>query len=211
MRALFIGAHYDDCELACAGTIARYVAENHEVFCVVMTHSGYVRAVDGYTRTTEVARKESIDALRALGVPDENVFHLGLPTLNLAFGQDLVGKLDFVLERTQPDRIFTHWHADVHQDHQAVGKATLAAGRRCHGILMYRSNWYHANNLFNETYYVDISPYLSQKENALFCYQSEVAKAGKDWVNFFLQYNKMLGTTLGVEAAEAYEIVKLVE
>ncbi len=211
MNTLFIGAHADDCELACGGTIARYVAEGHSVSCAVLTDSGYTRNSDGYTRSVSDARTESNAALRVLGVPDANVYHLGLSTLELKFDGTLVTRIDGIIDRVQPDRIFTHWIGDVHQDHQAVSRATLAAGRRCRGILMYRSNWYHTNELFNEGFYIDISKYIDKKEEAIYCYQSEVEKSGKTWVEFFLQYNRLLGTTLGIAAAEAYEVVKLTE
>ena len=38
MRVLFIGAHSDDMEFFCAGTMAKYAKQGHEVFIAIATN-----------------------------------------------------------------------------------------------------------------------------------------------------------------------------
>ena len=41
MNLLFIGAHIDDIEIGCGGTVARAIKNGHSVKLVVMSHSSY--------------------------------------------------------------------------------------------------------------------------------------------------------------------------
>ena len=40
MRILAIGAHPDDIEFGCGGTLIKYARQGHEVFLLVMTEGG---------------------------------------------------------------------------------------------------------------------------------------------------------------------------
>ena len=107
--------------------------------------------------------------------------------------------------------IFTHWKNDVHQDHSAIGKATLNAGRRCPRILMYRSNWYKTLDSFNDNFYIDISNYVSDKKESIYAHETEYKRRGDDWVDFVIHQNRNSGMEIGVEYAEAFECVKWLE
>src|SRR3989344_1682208 len=70
MNVVAIGAHFDDIELGCGGTIARHVAAGDNVTMVVVT-SGEYHWYDGdMIRSKEEALKEGKNAAEILGVKD---------------------------------------------------------------------------------------------------------------------------------------------
>lgn len=127
-RALAIGAHPDDIEIGCAGTILKLIEESavSEVRWVVLSGEG--------ERAQEARR--SAEALLD-GVPASKVVVCDFPdgffpyegTRVKEFFEAL--KLDF-----RPDVIFTHQRADLHQDHRVSCELTWNTFRD-HLILEY--------------------------------------------------------------------------
>jgi LmbE family N-acetylglucosaminyl deacetylase len=205
-NVLAIGAHFDDIELGCGGTVARHVSEGDNVIMLVLTNSAYYNYDGVAIRTEEVAKKEGLEASKILGV--KNLLSIGLETKTLQYGFELIEIINKVIDDNNIDIIYTHWDKDVHQDHSAIGRATLNAGRHVKSILMYRSNWYHTTTEFRGNYYVDISDFIDIKISAVKAHENEYKKFGQGWVDFFVNENSNAGKKIGCEYAEAFEIVK---
>jgi len=204
---LAIGAHFDDIELGCGGTIARHVKEGDNVIMMVLTNSEYYNYDGTPIRTKEVAEKEGKNAAKILGV--DKLISIGLATKTLQYGFELIEIINKVIDDYQIDMIYTHWDKDVHQDHSAIGKATLNAGRHVKNILMYRSNWYHTTFEFRGNYYVDISDFIDIKIKAVKAHENEYKKFGEGWIEFFVNENRNAGQKIGCKYAESFEVVKL--
>ncbi len=58
MNVLAVGAHFDDIELGCGGTLARHVQKGDDVTVYVATHSGYSNPSGKIIRSREVAKKK---------------------------------------------------------------------------------------------------------------------------------------------------------
>ena len=58
MNVLAIGAHFDDVELGCGGTLAKHKAKGDSVFVYIATESGYRAADNTVIRDNDVARRE---------------------------------------------------------------------------------------------------------------------------------------------------------
>ena len=165
MRVLAIGAHYDDIEIGCGGTIARHVSNGDEVVFLSVSHSGY-KSVDGIElRDAETAKAESERAASILNVKDLRC--LNLTTLDIKYDLFLINSILSVIESVEADTIYTHWINDIHQDHSNVSKATLAATKYIPRVLMYRSNIFPSTNKFRGSIYQDISNFFEIKQNAL--------------------------------------------
>jgi LmbE family N-acetylglucosaminyl deacetylase len=205
-NVLAIGAHFDDIELGCGGTVARHVSEGDNVIMLVLTNSAYYNYDGVVIRTEEVAKKEGLEAAKILGV--KNLISIGLETKTLQYGFELIEIINKVIDDNNIDLIYTHWDKDVHQDHSAIGRATLNAGRHVKNILMYRSNWYHTTSEFRGNYYVDIADFINIKISAVKAHENEYKKFGQGWVDFFVNENLNAGKKIGCEYAEAFEIVK---
>ncbi len=205
MNILAIGAHFDDIELGCGGTLARHVFEGDSVFAYVTTVSGYSNHSEKQVRSSDIALEEGRKAAGILGI---DLICGNYSTFLIEFCEDLNKELLKIIETKQINIIYCHWPGDVHHDHQAVAKASIHSGRHVPRILMYRSNWYQSTVEFRGNYCVDISSFIDKKIEAIKAHRSEYDRVGKKWLQFLLNENQNCGQTIGVEYAEAFEVLK---
>jgi LmbE family N-acetylglucosaminyl deacetylase len=208
MNVLAIGAHFDDIELGCAGTLAKHVANGDDVYAYVVTQSGFTNHKNIEVRSNEVATQEGEDAMKILGVKlIKGIF----PTLKVEFTDELNLEIVKVVEIHKIDLVYSHWVGDVHHDHQAVAKASLHSCRHVPRQLMYRSNWYHSNIDFKGNFYVDISDFWELKKQSIEAHKSEMDRTGRKWIVFFNNEAKNAGQRINVEKAEVFEVVRWLE
>ena len=205
MNILGIGAHFDDIELGCGGTLATHVENGDRVWTYVATHSGYQDPSGKVIRDVRVAEKEGKKAADILGV---TMIGGNFETNNLLFTDKLVCAILSLVEKFSIDTIYTHWIEDVHQDHFAVGKASIAAGRHVPRVLMYRSNDYDSKEAFTGTYYVDITSTIETKQSAIKAHQSELKRVNGIWLENSVARSRLVGSQFGVAHAESFQIVK---
>lgn len=203
---LAIGAHFDDIELGCGGTVARHVKNGDNVIMLVLTDSAYYNYDGTPVRTVEVALKEGEAAAKILDVKE--LISIGLETKTVQYGFELIEIINQVIDENNIDIIYTHWDKDVHQDHSAIGRATFNAGRHVKNIFMYRSNWYHTSSEFRGNFYSDISDFMDTKIASVKAHENEYKKFGQGWIDFFVNENSNAGKKIGCKYAETFEIVK---
>jgi len=127
-RILFLGAHSDDIEIGCGGTILR-LAEQYpdaEIAWVVFTAAG-ARADEARRAAELFAGKMISEGPRLLQFKDGFLPYLGAEVK--AEFERLKGVLS-------PDLIFTHYGKDAHQDHRLLSELTWNTFRD-HFILEY--------------------------------------------------------------------------
>jgi LmbE family N-acetylglucosaminyl deacetylase len=209
MNILAIGAHFDDVELGCGGTLARHVLDKDNVYVYVATLSGFSNHNHEMIRKNSVAKSEGSKAMKILGV--KKLIFGNFKTLKIKFDDELNIEILSIIEKYKIDTLYTHWTGDVHHDHQAVAKSSLHSGRHLKNLLMYRSNWYHSSVVFNGNYYVDVSTTWKKKELAILEHKSEMLRTNKKWIDFFYNEAKNAGQRIGVKLAEVFEIIKLLK
>lgn len=210
MKLLAIGAHLDDIEIACGGTLAKAITCGHIVKCLVMSKSGYTNKDGVIQRSDSVAVKEGIQALETLGVSDVEV--LDFETKDIPFCSDVVNAIDICIDEFNPDIIFTHHPFDTHQAHEGVSKATIAAARRRNTVFFYEPITPSGRSYvpFNPVLYVDIETSLDKKISALKQHKSEYNKfGGEDWIEGVKCRCGYRGYEIGKKYAEAFEILRL--
>jgi LmbE family N-acetylglucosaminyl deacetylase len=114
-RVLLLGAHADDIEIGCGGTLLRLAAElrDLEVLWVVLS------ATPERAAEARASAAEFLDGLRATVVVRDHRDGY-FPWSGDAIKQEFEAlKRDFV-----PDLIFTHYREDLHQDHRLVSELT---------------------------------------------------------------------------------------
>ncbi len=106
---LAVGAHPDDVELCCGGTLAKMVKNGHKVGIVDVTQGEL-----GTRGTTGIRRKEAAVAARILGCVREN---LRIPDGGIDVNSANIKKLITVIRKYRPRMIIIpHWH-ERHPDH----------------------------------------------------------------------------------------------
>lgn len=205
MNVLAIGAHFDDIELGCGGTLIKHAKNGDKVHIYVLTDSEYGNYDGTLIRGKDTALKEGKAAAKIIG----GDLKMGpFKTKQVVYGVELIEYLNEVIDSNKIDLVYTHWSHDMHQDHNAIGKATINAARHVPRVLMYRSNWYTTDELFNKRFYSDISAELKKKIEAIKSHKSEYKRRGDQWIDFVVNQNRNDGTEIGVEYAESFEVVK---
>jgi LmbE family N-acetylglucosaminyl deacetylase len=128
LRVLAIGAHADDIEIGCGGTLLR-LAEMYpdaEVLWVVLSGQAD-RAEEARLSAAEFTAGFASSRVVQEGFRDGFFPYSGEPVKS--FFEDLKGEIS-------PDVIFTHQRADLHQDHRLVSELTWNTFRD-HLILEY--------------------------------------------------------------------------
>lgn len=207
LKIWFIAAHFDDIEIGCGGSAAKFISEGHECFSTIVTKSGYNNENKKIVRSNSVAKREGLKGLKKLGF--KNINCLNFDTGILQHNLKLIYALEKELKRIKPDIVFTHWIHDVHQDHSAIAKSTLTVCRKTSSVLMYRSNWYRTDQPFLETLFIDVSNYYEKKIDSINCHISEVKKFGQNWESFIKAQDTARGMEINVEKAESFQVVKL--
>jgi LmbE family N-acetylglucosaminyl deacetylase len=205
MNILAIGAHFDDIELGCGGTLAKHVANGDKVYSYVATVSGFTSPDNKLIRSNEVAFSEGKEAMDILGV---ELICGNFNTLEVEFTEELNVQILRIVEDKKIEKVYTHWIGDIHHDHSAVAKASLHSCRHIPRMLMYRSNWYNSNLNFRGNFYVDITVFLDKKLDSVEAHKSEMARTRKKWINFFRNEAENAGQRIGVKYAEVFELIK---
>jgi LmbE family N-acetylglucosaminyl deacetylase len=128
LTLLFLGAHSDDIEIGCGGTILRWLGEFSfkEIWWVVFSAAG---------QRAEEARQSA--ALFTNGVEKTNIvtqsFRDGFFPYTGTEIKDYLEELKLIVS---PDVIFTHYRHDLHQDHRLISDLTWNTFRD-HTILEY--------------------------------------------------------------------------
>jgi len=126
-RILAIGAHPDDLELGCGGTLAKLADSGHEIQALVITNGE--RGGDRETRPGEA--ETGARFIGATGVEVLDFSDTRLPDWEFEIGD----AIERVMSRINPDIVLTHSANDQHQDHLAVHRATLRAARQHSAVL----------------------------------------------------------------------------
>ena len=67
MNILGVGAHYDDLELGCSGTLIKHVNNGDNVLMLVITDSSYKNPSGDLIRSRKTAYKEGVNAAKLIG------------------------------------------------------------------------------------------------------------------------------------------------
>src|SRR6266480_3486040 len=203
LKVVCIGAHPDDPESGCGGTLARYAALGHAVTIVYLTRGE--RGIDGKS-LDEAARIRSAEceaACRSIGAKPAFFGQIDGATEVTRAQVDAMQRL---LAAQAPDVLFTHWPVDTHMDHQVASILTIrgwmAGGSRPPLLYFFEVNTGSQTEGFFPNTYVDISPVLDQKKRALFAHVSQ------DGQGIWREHHEVMaawrGREVGIAAAEAF-------
>lgn len=221
-KVLVIAAHPDDEVLGTGGTIAKLVNDGATVDVLIVTDgsSAQYRDSDHLAEIIEAKKKETRNCADVLGVHD--IYYGELPDMKLDTTPHIrINQvIEDVIDKVQPDAVFTHFWGDVNCDHQNVYKSTLVAVRPVMGqvvkeLYCYRvpssTEWTpnKADTMFMPNYFVDIEQYAEQKYKAIACYSTELREYPHPRsVQYLRENDKVVGLRVGLLAAEEFVLLR---
>ncbi|WP_147819471.1 PIG-L deacetylase family protein [Salidesulfovibrio onnuriiensis] len=205
MNILGIGAHFDDLDLGCSGTLLKHIAAGDKVTMLVITDSAYRNPDGEEIRAKDIAWEEGKKAAQLIGA---ELICLNLSTFEVPFNESLTKQLQKHIDELKIDTIYSHWDGDLHRDHSMAAKCALMAGRHIPRFLMYRSNYYETGSPFNGNFYSDISEFMDKKLEVIKTHKSELERVNHAWLDFFEKQNANHGSIIGVNYAECFKIVR---
>jgi len=201
LRVVCIGAHPDDPESGCGGTLARYAAVGHAVTIVYLTRGE--RGIDGKSldEAARIRTAESETACRIIGA--KPVF-FGQIDGATEFTRAHVEAISRLLADERPDILFTHWPVDTHMDHQVASMLTIRAWMRrgAGSLYFFEVDTGDQTEGFFPNTYVDVSAVMEKKKSALFAHVSQDGQA--IWREHHEIMAQWRGREVAVPAAEAF-------
>ena len=201
LKVVCIGAHPDDPESGCGGTLARYAALGHAVTIVYLTRGE--RGIDGKS-LDEAARIRTAECEAACRIIGAKPVFFGQIDGATEVTRTQVDAMQRLLATVTPDLLYTHWPVDTHMDHQVASMLTIRAWMNLKTPLLYffEVNTGSQTEGFLPNTYVDVAPVLDQKKRALFAHVSQ------DGQGIWREHHEVMaqwrGREVGVAAAEAF-------
>ena len=213
---LAFGAHPDDVEISCSGTILKHIDLGYKC--------GVIDLMEGELGTRGTAELRLQEAERASGI-------LGLKAReNLGFADgffqnDKEHQLPIIkmLRKYQPEIVLANSLHDRHPDH---GKAAKLVADACFlsGLIKIETGqeaWrpkavYHyiQDEYIHPDLTIDITPYMDKKMESIKAYSSqfytpdsdlpETPISGKDFLEFLIGRAKLVGRPIGAKYAEGF-------
>ncbi len=202
---LCLGAHSDDIEIGCGGTLLRSLQEKADVSVkwVVLANDSNLRREQEVKRSAEYFLDKALE--KEIIVKD---FRDGFLPYQ---GEEVKDYFEILRKEYEPDIVFTHYRRDLHQDHRLISELTWNTFRD-HLILEYEILKYDGG-LGSPNFFVPVSNELfEQKMNILL----EIFKTQKSKQWFSRDALKSLMCVRGVECnsdsgyAEAFYCNKII-
>ncbi len=222
---LILAAHPDDEVLGCGGTIARYSAEGNFIHVAFLSDGVYSREDKKDIKDKELSlrREAAKSALKVLGVQSISFNNFPDNQMDTIATIEVAKTIEDLIKKHKPNVIFTHHFGDVNVDHKKVHEATVVACRSqpnhsVKSILCFEvpssTEWQlaYSGKTFKPNYFIDISKFLSKKIESLSKYEYEM----RNWphprsIKAIDHLAHFRGSTIGVDAAEAFAVGRIIE
>lgn len=188
MNVLAVGAHPDDIETMCAGTLAKYASLGHKVFLATATNGNIGSAHHTMEEIAKIRKQEAAKSAAIIGAEyicldyDDEMFYEK---------EDRSTRLAFInlLRHCKADVVFTHYPVDYNPDHELTSKiindiavmvpiAHLKTQEEPYPNIPAIFYFEPANSMgFIPTDYVDITDFYETKMKMLGCMESQ-----KQWM-----------------------------
>lgn len=172
-KILVIGAHPDDPETGCGGTMCLLHDAGHEVVSVYLTRGEAGIPGKNASEAAAIRVAECEEACKITGA--RHIF------MNQVDGATEVTperykEMRDLIKREDPDVVLTHWPIDSHRDHAVCGILVLDAWRRLgrnFQLYYFEVMTGDQTQMFKPTHWVNIGSVLERKHKACYCHVSQ--------------------------------------
>jgi len=218
MRILAVGAHPDDIEFLCAGTLAKFKEKGAEIFMSYLCDGSMGHFEIPGPELTKIRKKEAENSAKILGAEIQGGM---FPDLGIYPDKEARKKVVDLIRVARPDLIITHSPEDYICDHTITSKLVVDASfiatlpnykteHKPHILIppiIFMDTLAGVNFLPAE--YVDIADFIDIKEKMLLCHQSQYKwlkeHDGIDYVEFMRRVASFRGLQCGVPYAEGFQ------
>jgi bacillithiol biosynthesis deacetylase BshB1 len=219
LDALAFGAHADDVELACSGSIIKLGASGHKTGVITLTRGEMATRGSAEIRAQEFAQSAKIMGLashKMLDIPDGRI--------EVTWENKI--KIIKEIRTYKPRIVFTPYWVSRHPDHEKtshlVREAAYLAGLKKlktdqEPYKPYKIIYYQTRFEFKPSFIVDISDFHAQKMKAILSYKSQLHHQDKaefgdnetllsrpEFLDRIETRDKQYGTYIGVKYGEPF-------
>jgi len=201
-KVVITGAHPDDPETGCGGTVLSLREQGYDIVLYYLTRgeagiNGKTHQEASYTRV-----KEAENACHILGAKARFFGQIDGETI---VNNEWYKNVFMAIMREDPDLIITHWPIDAHKDHRACSILTYNAWLRVDrkpAFYYYEVMSGEQTQNFHPTDYSDITSFAETKRKACDMHESQYVN---DWYdNTHGKMELFRGIEKGCERAEAF-------
>lgn len=217
MNVLALGAHPDDLELLCGGTLAKYALRGDKVTMCSLTN-GNMGHPEYKPDDMARVRKAEMEASAALIGADVIWLNVDDEMSEITLAARLM--ITDLLREVRPDIVITHYDQDYHVDHRNASQLVFeAAPLACvhniiteHPVLNKQVLIYYMDTLgavnFLPTEYVDITDTIEIKKSMFHCHKSQdewmLKATGFDMTEVLDAVARVRGYAAGCKFAEGF-------
>ena len=214
---LVIAAHSDDEALGCSGVISKHVSKGDSVHLLFMTDGVTSRSEseDSDNRLTSALNASKI--LRVASFANFNFPDNKMDSIPLL---GIVKEVENKISKLQPEIIYTHHIGDLNVDHQITHKAVVTACRpepdfcvkEIYAFEVLSSTEWNSPSVkyFSPNVYIDIIDYIDIKRQVLEVYSKEMHQPPHSRsIDNALRLNALRGNSVGMDYAEAFELIRM--
>lgn len=214
MKVLAIGAHPDDVDLLCGGTLALYAKQGHDVFIAVATN-GDVGSDDPRLQRQEIAEIRRREAAASAELIGAKLLWLGFRDEFLFDEPTTRGAFIDAIREAAPDVMFMHSLDDYHPDHRVAGRiardsriptsvARIGSTFPACGIpTVFIMDTYNGRN-FEPQVYVDITDVIETKARMLEKHDSQNGWMRKTYGNDLAEGMRVQARFRGLQAGTSF-------
>jgi len=195
-RVLAIGAHPDDVEIGCGGTLAKHRAAGDELMILTLSHG----AQGGE------AKQRGDEARRAAAMLDAILDLHDLPDAAISEGVETIRIIESAVRAFASTHVYTHSRQDTHQDHRAVHAASLVATRGVANLYGYQSP--SSTVEFRPQRFVDISAQIDDKLRLIRAHASQAERRANIQPDLIVATARYWGRHAGHVLAEPMVVLR---
>lgn len=221
LDALFFGAHPDDVELSCGGTVIKLVKKRKKVGIIDLTQGEL-----GTRGTVKSRSQETRKASGVMGIQFRG--NMGMPDGNIEENSENRLRVIEAIRLHKPSVVFAPYPSDRHPDHIHTGNlikesayysglrkiVTKKNGRTQTAHRPRKVLYYMQAYIFQPSFIIDISAEFMKKMEAIRCYTSQFYNPNsreprtfiseKEFMDYLEARAKFYGFQIGVNYGEPY-------
>ncbi|MDR3260746.1 MAG: PIG-L family deacetylase [Tannerella sp.] len=201
-KVVVVGAHPDDPETGCGGTMILYAAKGYEVVSAYLTRGEAGIRGKSHQEAANIRTKEAELACKIMNARSAFIGQIdgGCEITPVRYTE----MYDF-LNKEAPDLVFTHWPVDRHRDHRICSLLVYDAWiqmQRSFDLYYFEVESGEQTQNFSPTDFVDITPVVEKKHEACFAHASQQIE--EVYEKFHTHMEKFRGLQANCDYAEAF-------